>query len=166
MPSKFASAEVADLWALIASSVDRLVDLARDLDVSGGPEALHWRPAIADANSVIALAHHTLENLEDNIIYTVPGRDRDIARAREAEFDASDSSSVRLVARWADLQQRAEAVLASLPSAVLGERRVHPRRGEQSVLTVFAVVARHCAEHLAHAELTRDLHAAQPGVSA
>jgi hypothetical protein len=165
MPPTFQSPEVADLWRLIDSSVARLVELTGDFEASGGSAALRWRPPVADANSVIALAHHTLENLEDNLVYTAPGRDRDRPREREAEFDADDDSSARLVARWADLRPRAEAALASLPTAVLGERRVHPRRGEQSVLTVLVVVARHCAEHLAHAELTRDLHAAQLGAS-
>ena len=158
--TRFVSRELADLWRLIAGSVDRLVEVARDLEETGGAEALHWRPPAPAANSVLVLAHHTLENLEDNALYTVAGIDRSAARDREAEFDADDASTARLVARWSALHPRIEQALALLDTAILAETREHPRRGEQSVLTVLVVTARHAAEHLAHAELTRDLYRA------
>lgn len=153
----FASSEIADVWRLIASSADRLVDVARELEAIDGAEALRWRPTASGANSVLALAHHTLENLEDNLIYTVPGVARGPGRDREGEFATDDASTERLIARWTELHQRAEATLAALPSATLLDQRVHPRRGEQSVMTVLVVTARHGAEHLGQAELTRDL---------
>ncbi len=161
MSASFASRELADVWRLIASSVDRLVEVARDLEADGGADALHWRPRAPEANSVLALAHHTLENLEDNTLYTVAKVDRPTPREREAEFATDDPSTDRLVARWTALRPRIEEALAPLDATILAEARQHPRRGEQSVLTVLVVTARHAAEHLAHAELTRDLHRAQ-----
>ena len=41
--------------------------------------------------------------------------------------------------------------------ADLDRERVHPRRGLLTGREILIVVARHAAEHLAHAELTRDL---------
>lgn len=163
MSASFAGRELADVWRLIASSVDRLVEVAHDLEAHGGAEALHWRPPAPEANSVLALAHHTLENLEDNTLYTVARIDRPTPREREAEFATDDPTTDRLIARWSTLRPSIEAALAPLEASVLAETRAHPRRGDQSVLTVLVVTARHAAEHLAHAELTRDLYRAQAG---
>jgi hypothetical protein len=41
--------------------------------------------------------------------------------------------------------------------AELAAMRTHPRRGPMSANEILLVVARHAAEHLAQAELTRDL---------
>jgi hypothetical protein len=163
MAAPFRSDGVADVWTLIAGSVDRLVEVAGELEAAGGRDSLHWRPSVPDANSVLVLGHHTLENLEDNILYTIAGQQRSSDRDREREFGVSDATTDRLVERWANARARAREALAALPEGVLAESRVHPRRGELSVLTILVVVARHASEHLAHAELTRDLYLASGG---
>ncbi|MDP9352215.1 MAG: DUF664 domain-containing protein [Chloroflexota bacterium] len=44
-----------------------------------------------------------------------------------------------------------------MPRSRLEEEIEHPRRGRITGREVLLVVARHCAEHLGQAELTRDL---------
>ncbi len=51
-------------WRYIASSLDRLVGCLDGLDA----EALNWCPPAPGANSLYALATHTLGNAEENIL--------------------------------------------------------------------------------------------------
>jgi hypothetical protein len=47
--------------------------------------------------------------------------------------------------------------LEQIANASLSATRQHPRRGQISGRDVLIVVARHCAEHMGQAFLTRDL---------
>jgi len=158
--TSFESPAIGEVWRQIASSAERLVSVAEELEESGGATALAWRPAVSDANSVAMLASHTLENVEDNVVYTVGGQGRTTVRDREVEFESPTATATDLRGRWDELRSRCENALSVLPESELTATRVHPRRGELMVLAVLLVVARHGAEHLAHAELTRDLFAA------
>ncbi|MDP9352216.1 MAG: hypothetical protein M3P51_11815 [Chloroflexota bacterium] len=71
----------------ILGSLDRLVGCLSDLDERG----LNWRPPAENANSLYALAVHTLANAEENILGTLCGQP--ITRDREAEFAAWGTSS-------------------------------------------------------------------------
>ena len=146
----FADPEAATFWRFIASSLDRLVALAAELP----PDGLDWRPPTPDTNSVYALTVHTLGNAEENILQTLCGRP--IGRDRDAEF-AQSGTAAGVLARWRELRPRLEAALARLPAGELARERAHPRRGTISGRAVLLVVARHAAEHLGQAELTRDL---------
>ena len=58
---------------------------------------------------------------------------------------------------WRELKPRFERVLQRLPQERIDGLRPHHWRGELPGREVLIIVARHTAEHLAHAELTRDM---------
>lgn len=127
---QLADPEVATFWHFIASSLDRLVALALALDETG----LAWRPPGPETNSVHVLTIHTLGNAEENILQTLCGTL--VGREHDAEFTQAG---------------------AAVAPGELDRARPHPRRGTLSGRAVLIVVARHAAEHLGQAELTRDL---------
>ncbi|MEX1103184.1 MAG: DinB family protein [Dehalococcoidia bacterium] len=154
----FESPEAAVFWRYISSTLDRLVDLA------GGcaPEVAAWAPPAPGANSVLALANHTLANAEENLLGLVLGER--VARDREAEFDPGAGPD-GLRVRWQALRPALEAGLRTLRDDRMGAPLSHPRRGEITVREVLLVLARHAAEHLGQVELTRDLaHAHRPSL--
>lgn len=138
-------------WRYIASSLDRLVACLDGFDAA----SLNWRPAATDANSLYALTIHTLGNAEENILEMLCGIP--VGRDRAGEFAAHGDSSIGVAARWGDLRARLETALAQLPDDALDRVYQHPRRGTLTGREVLIVVARHAAEHLGQAELTRDL---------
>ncbi len=149
--SAFASTEVASFWRYIASSLDRLVEVAAGMS----PEGLDWEPPAPDTNSVAVLVTHTLGNAEENLLETLCGQRVD--RNCEGEFQQRDTTVAVLQHRWRELRPRLEAALSTLTSDDLEGDRPHPRRGTIPGREVLIVVARHAAEHLGQAELTRDL---------
>jgi len=117
--------EIESLQRFIFSSIEQLLGT-----LDGLTEAeLNWRPPAANANSLYALAVHTLGNAEENIMQTVCGQPR--PRDRAGEFAAHGTSPEAVHAQWRDLRGRIEAALAALPPAALDEERDHPRRGRQ-----------------------------------
>lgn len=147
----FASREAASFWRYISSSLDRLVAVAAGMD-SGG---LHWTPPAPETNSIAVLVIHTLGNAEENILETLCGERVD--RNRAGEFRQPDVTAADLQHRWQDLRPRLESALFALTDEDLGSDRPHPRRGTIPGREILIVVARHSAEHLGQAELTRDL---------
>lgn len=143
--------EAATFWRYISSSLDRLVALALEIEVDG----FHWRPPAPETNSVATLAFHTLGNAEENILETLCGQPVD--RNRDSEFATADRDQDILRQRWDALRPRLNRALSEISDEQLGEARNHPRRGAISGREVLIVVARHSAEHLGQAELTRDL---------
>ena len=151
------SQEAATFWRYIAGSLDRLIGMLAGMEES----ELNWRPAAPDTNTLYVLATHTMANAEENILGTLCGQS--VRRERADEFAARGATSEPLQARWRDLRDRLELALASLPSSELDAVRVHPRRGALQGRDILIVVARHAAEHLGQAELTRDLMKAVSG---
>jgi hypothetical protein len=147
----FQSHEVGAFWRYIASSLDRLVDLARTID----PGGLHWFPPAEATNSVAVLVVHTLGNAEENILETLCGHH--VGRDRSDEFVERPYNGAELHEVWQTLRPHLEAALTELTVADLDSDKSHPRRGAISGRDVLIVVARHAAEHLGQAELTRDL---------
>ena len=139
------------VWRYIASSLDRLVALLDGLS----PADLDWRPHAPGANSLRALTTHTLGNAEENLLETLGGQP--IARDRAAEFAVQGGSAEAITARWHVLRSQLAECLAALPAETLDASRLHPRRGTITGRDILIVVARHSAEHLGQAELTRDL---------
>jgi hypothetical protein len=131
--------------------LDRLVALGTTLSSEG----LHWRPPAPEANSIAILIVHTLGNAEENILEVLCGVP--VERDRDAEFAARAITGEELAARWSALRSRLEAALAQLGPDELERVRTHARRGTVSGREALIVVARHAAEHLGQAELTRDL---------
>lgn len=145
------NAEVAVFWRYIAGSLDRLVAVVAELD----EVELSWRPPAQGANSLRVLAAHTLGNAEENLVGLLGGEE--VARDRDAEFLAPAGDGPELERRRLALRPRVERALAGLDAGALARQHAHPRRGTVSGREVLLVVARHAAEHLGQAELTRDL---------
>lgn len=143
-------AQALFFWRYIAGSLDRLVALLDGLSA----DELDWRPPAPEANSLYTLAIHTLGNAEENLLETLGGQP--IGRDRAREF-AARGDSATVAARWAALRPRLAEMLATLPVGALDATHRHPRRGVLIGRDILIVVARHAAEHLGQAELTRDL---------
>jgi DinB superfamily len=135
----------------ILSSLDRLVQCLDGLD----EKQLNWQPPAPHANSLYTLVVHTLGNAEENLLLTLS--DQPSPRNREQEFAMKCQSAEALVAQWQILRERLQTTLLSLSLDDLEQEHLHPRRGSVTGLDLLIVVARHAAEHLGQAELTRDL---------
>lgn len=147
----FASPEVATFWRFIAGSLDHLVEVAGSLDREG----LHWHPPASRSNSVAVLVRHTLANAEENVLGVLEGQAID--RNRDDEFATDELSRGELAEHWRRLRSRLETSLTAIDAHALTRQRAHPRRGSVNGQEILIVVARHAAEHLGQAELTRDL---------
>lgn len=150
LPSSPRSAKALVYWRFITSSVDRLLACLDGLD----EVALNWRP-LPNANSLYVLATHMIGNIEETVWGLVCGQS--IMRDRDAEFSATGHDAQLLQTRWQTLQTQIVHHLAHLSPSDLARERLHPRRGSLTGWAILLIVARHAAEHLAHAELTRDL---------
>lgn len=150
LPSSRRPAKALVYWRFITSSVDRLLTCLDGLDEA----ALNWRP-LPNANSLYVLATHMIGNIEETVWGLLCGQP--IARDRDAEFSAMGHDARLVQTRWQSLQTHIAQHLAQLSSSDLEQERLHPRRGLLTGWTILLIVARHAAEHLAHAELTRDL---------
>jgi hypothetical protein len=137
-------------WRYISSSVDQLLQTLEGLD----PEEINWAPH-PQANSLYVLATHTMGTLAENLLEVLCGLP--VNRQREAEFAAQGDSAGALFAQWQNLRGHVQTQLEAVDVATLGQPRQHPRRGQISGRDVLIVVARHCAEHMGQAFLTRDL---------
>lgn len=153
------SETVRRFWPYIQRSVDRIVAALTALEEVGVP--LDWRPPAAGANSVYVLASHALGNVEENMLGVLCGLGA--LRDRDGEFLATSGSAEAIAIRWNTLSARIERELRGLTDADLAISRSHPRRGEITGFDVLIVVARHMAEHMGQAELTRDLAIAARG---
>lgn len=150
LPSASRPAKALVYWRFITSSVDRLLACLDGLDET----ALNWRP-LPDANSLYVLVTHMIGNIEETVWGLVCGQS--IVRDRDAEFSATGHNAQLLQTRWQTLQAQIAQHLAHLSPSALDQEHLHPRRGPLTGWAILLIVARHAAEHLAHAELTRDL---------
>ena len=154
MTADQSTSEAMIYWRYISSTLDRLMTLALEID----DEGLRWEPPAPQTNSIAALASHTLTNAEENILQTLCGQPG-LADGARGFTRQADSETLR--SRWDDLRPQLGDGLSRLPPEALNEDRNHPRRGTITGREVLLVVARHAAEHLGQAELTRDLWSAQ-----
>ena len=137
-------------WGFVSRSVDHIIACLVGLDST----QLNWRPC-DDASSLYMLAAHMLGNMEEVILGLLCAQP--VQRDRDAEFAAASDSVEPIRAQWHTLRQRIEKSLFGLGDEILTQRFTHPRRGEMSGQAIWMVVMRHAAEHMGHAELTRDL---------
>lgn len=113
-----------------------------------------WRPAAANANSLRDLAVHAIANAEENVLGVAGGLAID--RTRADEF-ASDIAADAIRAQLAGALSSIDRCLDALSPDDLDAPRDHPRRGRLPCREVLLVAARHAAEHMGQAELTRDM---------
>lgn len=142
--------EAQVLWRFISDSVDRLVECLDGL----AAEDLNWSPLPA-ANSLYVLATHTMGNVRKNVLGGLC--DEPVERDRDAEFAARGDSPEALQAGWRELRDRISERIAGLPPSRIDGMQEFSGRGRIASREAMIIVARHAAEHLGHAELTRDL---------
>ena len=142
--------DIETSWNYIRRSIDRIFSCLEGVD----GEDLNWRP-LSSANSLYILATHVMANVESNILGVLCGLE--ILRNRDDEFKARGISSKSLKEKWYEIQERISINLSKLPSGALDQKYVHPRRGKITGRDHLILIARHMAEHVGHAELTRDL---------
>jgi hypothetical protein len=142
--------EIGSLWLHITHSVDRILSCLDELN----EDDLNWRP-IESANSLYVLVTHMMGNIEANIL-GVLYHER-IDRHRENEFKAHGNDAGPLKKRWRKLRDVISTHLEKLPPDALDREYLHPRRGCITGRELLIMIARHAAEHVGHAELTRDL---------
>jgi hypothetical protein len=134
----------------ISGSLARIVGCLDGLSES----EIDWRPAAAGANSLRDLAVHSIANAEENVIGVAGGAP--ISRTRADEF-SSGMAVDAIRARLAYLLSRIGSGLDAFSADDLEAARDHPRRGQLPCREVLLIAARHAAEHMGQAELTRDL---------
>jgi hypothetical protein len=142
--------KIESLWGFIKSSVDRIISCLDGLNEAD----LNWRP-LENASSLYVLAIHTIGNVELNILGVLCRQN--IVRHRDEEFEARGSSVETVLQRWREVQERISSQLARLSSIDLDKEYEHPRRSKITGRDLLITIARHAAEHVGHAELTRDL---------
>jgi hypothetical protein len=142
--------EIESLWDYIRRSVDRILLCLDGLE----GDDLNWRP-LESASSLYVLAVHIIANVEANILGVLCSQN--IIRHREEEFRARGSSVEPIRQRWLDVQERISSCLGKLSSSDLDQEYEHARRGKITGRDLLITIARHAAEHVGHAELTRDL---------
>jgi hypothetical protein len=139
----------------IIGSIERIVACLDGLDA----EQMNWKPTAQDTNSLYVLAVHTMANVEQAVLDVLGGET--IHRERDEEFIATGDSADWIDQRWSALKPKVEQTLANVAPEALDKDYEHPRRGPMSGLQVLLVTATHAAEHVGHAEVTRDLLKAQ-----
>jgi len=156
------SRELDAACGFVCRSLDRIVQCLDGLT----ERERNWCPPAPSANSLYAIAVHSLANAEENILSVLCWQP--LARLRGDEEHESEWAVRATTAnhdcvpkRWTELRLRLETALSSLDPAELDRERPHPRRGSITGREVLYVVARHTAEHQGQAELTRDLIIAQ-----
>jgi len=142
--------QTESLWQYICRSVDRVLACLDGL----GEDDLNWRP-IDSANSLFVLATHAIGNVEANMLGVLC--QEKINRQREDEFRARGSTADTILQRWRELRHSVSLRLDRLPADALDRVYEHPRRGKVTGRDLLLTIARHMAEHVGHAELTRDL---------
>ena len=147
------SAEIESFRVRFAYEFDRLLETIADLD----EEAVNWKPPVPGANSLLVLVTHALASAEEHVVGKAAGKT--VVRNRDAEF-ASKGGSGHLAARAAEVRRRIDDALASLEGRLDEEREPPLGRWPSSRATArdrLVHSVSHTAEHVGHAQLTRDL---------
>jgi len=142
--------ELESFWRFISSSVGHIFECLEGLN----EDDLNWRP-LDNANSLYVLTTHTMGNIEENILGVLC--EEKIIRQRDEEFKAKGNSIEPIQQRWHDIQERISSNLPNLSTVELNQQYEHPHRGRITGHDILIVVARHAAEHMGQAQLTRDL---------
>ena len=151
MSTTFRSQEVATFWQYISGTLDRFMEVVVDCSVT----ELNWRPPAPEANSIYVLAVHTLANARQNVLGKVCGQD--VTRNRDEEFVQVATEENVSILWWPQLRADMEQALAGVEQSRLNVVIEDPDRGSVFGREFLLIVARHAAEHVGQAELTRDL---------
>jgi hypothetical protein len=145
--------ELESYLGYVCRSIDRIVAC-----LDGLTEEEASTPPAPAASSLRTLAVHAMGNVEENVI-GVFARGV-VARVRDAEF-TNDVPLSEIAPRWRELRERIMRSAGDVSPGELAADRMHPRRGPMTGREVLFVAVRHAAEHMGHAELTRQFMLAQ-----
>ena len=154
-----ASAEIEGFRIRLTYEFDRLLETIAGLD----DDAVNWKPPVLGGNSLLVLVTHALASAEEHIVGIAAGKT--VVRNRDAEFVVTGGSG-HLAARAAEVRRRIDDALAALEGR-LDEERDPPvgkwpaPRGTARDRLIHSVS--HTAEHVGHAQMTRDLYVARKG---
>ncbi len=132
---------------------EQIRDAIQNLD----DEAANWHPLLKGANSIYAILSH-LAGSENYWVRQVIGG-KTVNRDREAEFRASGHLS-EVIDRWEEVGRASQKVLTKLNTSQLGETRsvnIQPGPGSATIRWCILHQISHCALHLGHIQLTRQL---------
>jgi len=123
-------------------------------------EALNWKPAGDDTNSVLVLATHVMNSTRSwlSIAVGAPPPERD----RDSEFRVSGGTPAEVAAFIDDLGAQCLSLLADQDSvdwSTLRQTHARPGQAPDRVPASFALIhaIEHLREHCAHVGLTRQL---------
>jgi hypothetical protein len=148
-----ASGEIESFRIRFAYEFDRLLETIADLD----DQAVNWRPPVPGANSLLVLVTHALASAEEHVVGKAAGKT--VVRNRAAEFVVTGGAG-HLDARAAEVRRRIDEALAGLEGRLDDERdppidKWPGSRGTVRDRLIHSVS--HTAEHVGHAQMTRDL---------
>ena len=153
------SSEIESFRIRFAYEFDRLLETIADLD----DEAVNWKPPAPGANSLLVVVTHAVASAEDHVVGKAAGKT--VVRNRDAEF-ATTGGSGHLAARAAEVRRRIDEALVGLEGR-LDEDREPPFgkwRGPRATARDRLIHSiSHTAEHVGHAQVTRDLYNARRG---
>ena|SRR5690554_4814706 len=140
----------------LTTAIERIIETMDGMDKQG----LNFKPRAGQpTSSVYVLAVHTMANAEQTVLSMLDGQDR--PRDRDAEFAAVGESRDWVDERWAKLKPELQTAMAEFTAEHLDKEYEHPRRGKMNGWEALVMVVTHANEHVGHAELTRDLLAAE-----
>ena len=113
------SREIDLYWHKIRNTLDELVGCLDGLD----SDSLNWKP-LDDANSLYALAIHTMYNPRHNLLNVLCGLP--VTRDRDAEFMVRGDSAVEIEARWVEIKDQNSDATKELPPTELDRERDYP----------------------------------------
>ena len=144
-------AETTQFFEFIEESLDLILSCGDGLARDG----LQWTPDGPRTNSLQVIVSHSLANAERNVLAAFCGEP--YKYDRDAEFRASEVSGAELHSSWDSLRVRMRASLAESDASWLTRECSHARLGMVPGRTVLLQAARHAAEHVGEARLTRAL---------
>ena len=141
-----------------------VADLRPAID-GGSTEALNWRPAGDDTNSIAVLAVHSLTSTRSwfSVAVGAPLPERD----RPSEFRASTSGADDLIAFVQDMQRDCAKLLDEAQNvdwSAVRTTHARPNDASEHVSAAWALMhgLEHLREHTGQMLLTRQLFAVQP----
>lgn len=147
-----ASSEIESFRTRFDFEIDRLLRTIEGLD----DKAVNWKPSAPGTNSLLVLVTHALGSAEEHVVGVAAGMT--VVRNRDSEF-AAKGGAAHLAARAEEVRARIHEALASIEGRLDEEReppfREWPRRGMVRDRLIHSIS--HTAEHVGHAQLTRDL---------
>jgi hypothetical protein len=148
-----ASAEIESFRIRLHYEFDRLLETIAGLD----DEAVNWKAPAPAANSLLVLVTHALASAEEHVVGKAARKT--VVRNRDAEFVVTGGSG-HLGARAAEVRRRIDEALAGLEGRLDEERDPPLGKWPGTPATVrdrLIHSVSHTAEHVGHAQLTRDL---------